>query len=223
MNYKNIKNQRSKIKIVVEINEKIMGSLTEHVLLDYTSIRNFKSWKELFKNPQPLKVDIGCGKDDALIERALHEPHFNFIGIENDSGIAYRFEKKIRRSKATNLLLVLFDAHFVIEKMFDNESVELFSMQFPDPWPKKRHHKRRVLTSPFVKILRDKLRENGEFFVATDVQAVSELALEVVNICGGFKRITQGELKSHPFHTLYEKKFLSHGLPIHYLKFKKID
>jgi tRNA (guanine-N7-)-methyltransferase len=89
------------------------------VLLNYQTLRDFKGWESLFGNFQPLKVEIGCGKDDSLIERALLEPQTNFIGIENDSGIAFRFERKVRRSGALNLKIVLFEAHFVLSHLLN--------------------------------------------------------------------------------------------------------
>jgi tRNA (guanine-N7-)-methyltransferase len=196
------------------------------VLLNYQTLRDFKGWESLFGNFQPLKVEIGCGKDDSLIERALLEPQTNFIGIENDSGIAFRFERKVRRSGALNLKIVLFEAHFVLSHLLNQESVETFFLQFPDPWPKRRHAKRRVLNFDFVKKLWERLVPEGEFFIATDVPDIAQLALEMVNQVGGFINCAGKEIfepkKAYPVLTLYEKKFLSQGLPIYYLRFKKL-
>src|SRR5574341_212871 len=132
------------------------------VLWDYQTFRDFKGWGSVFGNDHTLKVEIGCGKDDSLIQRALLEPETNFIGIENDPGIAFRFEKKVRRSQVNNLRIILFEA---------------------------------------------------------------QLALEVIEQAGGFLNCAGEEIfeveKPYPVFTLYEKKFLSQGLPIYYLRFRR--
>jgi len=196
------------------------------VLLDYAGIRDFQGWDREFGNTHLLKVDIGCGKDDSLIQRAVLEPHFNFIGIEHDGEMAYRLEKKIRRSGASNVRVVYFDARFAVKELFQSESVPFFSMQFPDPWPKRRHAGRRMMAVDFVKILWEKLLPDGEFFVATDVPEIAKLSLETVTASGCFKNCAGDKIyqekKPFPSLTLYEQKFLKEGLPIYYLLFKKI-
>jgi tRNA (guanine-N7-)-methyltransferase len=196
------------------------------VLLDYTGIRDFQGWDREFGNTFPLKVDIGCGKDDSLIQRAALEPAFNFIGIEYDGEMAYRLEKKIRRSGLPNVRVVYFDARFAVKDLFQPESVPFFSMQFPDPWPKRRHASRRMMAVDFVKIIWEKLLPDGEFFVATDVAEIAQLSLETVTASGCFQNCAGDKIyqEKKPFSslTLYEQKFLKEGLPIYYLLFRKI-
>lgn len=194
---------------------------TSEIVLNYTSLKNFKSWEDAFQNQNALKVEIGCGKDDSLIERALHEPQTNFIGIESDSGIAYRLQNKIRRSKASNLKILLFEAQFTLGRFFEDKSVQAFCIQFPDPWPKKRHAKRRIFSEKFISLLRTRLNSRGELFIATDVQDMANLACEVVSKVGGFLPVDCQGQKPFPFFTLYEKKFLKLGLPIYYLLYEK--
>lgn len=196
-----------------------------NILLDYHSLRSFSNWSDTFGNVHPLKVDIGCGKDDSLIERALLEPQVNFVGIEYERGIAFRLESKVRRSGASNIRILSFEGLFALRTFFEDESVQVFSLHFPDPWPKRRHARRRILSPPFVHCLQDKLVKDGEFFIATDVLAIADLGLSVVEEVGGFLNCAGGknfEQQKHlPTQTLYEKKFLNQGLPIYYLKFKK--
>ena len=195
------------------------------ILLDYQALRDFSGWGKFFGNDHPLKVEIGCGKDDSLIKRATLEPEINFIGIENDAGIAYRFERKVRRSKITNLRIVLFDAHFVLKNLLDRESVRVFFLQFPDPWPKRRHARRRVLSLEFVQEIWERLVPQGEFFIATDVLEMAQWALELIGENRGFLNCAGEKMfeSQKPFSvfTLYEQKFMGQGLPIYYLRFKK--
>lgn len=191
------------------------------ILLDYDDIRDFQGWETVFGRNSFLKVDIGCGKDDALILRAKSDPDCDYIGIENDRGIAYRLETKIRRSGVTNLRVICFEGHFVIKNFFQEESIQSFSIQFPDPWPKKRHHRRRIMNEDFVRLLHAKLQSNGDLFIITDFKEISEIALELVQKFGGFKLYSTQ--KPFPFTTLYESKFIRQGLPIYYLCYKKSD
>jgi tRNA (guanine-N7-)-methyltransferase len=200
-------------------------SCVSEILLDYQALRDFSGWKNFFGNDHPLKVEIGCGKDDSLIKRATLEPEINFIGIENDAGIAYRFERKVRRSKITNLRIVLFDAHFVLKNLLDRESVRVFFLQFPDPWPKRRHARRRVLSLEFVQEIWERLVPQGEFFIATDVLEMAQWALELIGENRGFLNCAGEKMfesqKPFSIFTLYEQKFMDQGLPIYYLRFKK--
>lgn len=202
-----------------------MNATSIPILLDYTSLRHFSNWSDAFGNDHSLKVDIGCGKDDSLIERALHEPRVNFIGIEYDRGIAYRLESKVRRSGVTNLRIISFEARFALETFFEGESVQTFFLHFPDPWPKRKHARRRILTHAFVSLLREKLVPGGEFLIATDVLAIAQGGLKVIEGVKGFSNCAdEGQFekqKSIPTRTLYEQKFLRQNLPIYYLRFKK--
>lgn len=188
--------------------------------------RQFSGWGKVFDNHHPLKVEIGCGKDDSLIERAQRESLYNFVGIESDAGVAYRLESKIRRSRITNVRVIAFDGPHAVKNLFLPDTVHTFYIQFPDPWPKKRHAKRRILKDDFIKIIYEKLVPMGTLFIATDVDLVAELALSTIQRVGGFKNKSMDGAYLHekPFSqlTLYERKFLKEGKRIYYLQFDKV-
>ncbi|MBI1884288.1 MAG: tRNA (guanosine(46)-N7)-methyltransferase TrmB [Chlamydiae bacterium] len=190
------------------------------ILLDYKALESFQGWEGVFGKKAPLKVDMGCGKDPFLIQCAMKDPKSHFIGVEQDSKIAYRFENKVRKSGLENIRVLHFEGHFALQRFFLPESIDHFFLQFPDPWPKKRHVKRRILSVAFVKELWQKLKPTGEFFIATDVQEIAQLGQEVVGQAGGFERMS--DEKPYPFLTLYEEKFLKQKLPIYYQRYKKV-
>lgn len=195
------------------------------IVLDYHAIRNFCGWPAAFGRQGPLRVDIGCGKDDSLIDRALDRPDVNFVGIECDAGVAYRLEKKVRRQRAQNIRIVQFDARFALEHLFGPGSVQGFTMHFPDPWPKSRHARRRLLDQELAAVIRDKLENGGEFFIATDVRDMAESALKIIGETAGFLNVfgrnTSSFERPYPYPTLYEQKFVLQGLKIYYLLFRK--
>ncbi len=194
---------------------------SQNILIDYERLYLFENWFQFFGNDHPLKIEIGCGKDDSLVERAVHEPQSNFVGVESDVGIAYRLEKKVKRSKATNLKILLFQAEYALNRFFEEETIQDFFIQFPDPWPKKRHAKRRIFQKEFITLLQSKLVSKGGLFIATDVKDMADLAIQVIQEVGGFESLDCNGQKPFPFFTLYEKKFLKLGLPIYYLKYQK--
>lgn len=200
--------------------------IVENIFLTGDFFKEFKNWEEIFLNSCPLKVEVGCGKDDSLIERAKMEPQSNFIGIESDTGVARRLESKIRRSGVSNLRVIAFDGPHAVQHLFSPGSVHAFYIQFPDPWPKKRHAKRRIFRNEFMNVLHEKLITGGILFIATDVKETAELALSVVQNMRGFTNEAGDHIfcsqKPFSYMTLYERKFLKEGKRIYYLLFRKL-
>ena len=116
-----------------------------------------RSWNKIFKNNNPIYIEIGMGKGDFIINNALQFPNINFIGIEKYDSVIARAIQKSNDLEIDNLRLIRIDA-LNIDEMFDKE-VEKIYLNFSDPWPKERHAKRR-LTSPiflnkYSKIFKD--------------------------------------------------------------------
>ena len=132
-----------------------------------------------FGNRHPLIIEIGFGMGDSLIEDADRHPNTNYLGIEvHEPGIALAL-KKIAQLKLANLLLVQTDAKYYLEHHVADQTVSRLQIYFPDPWPKKRHQKRRLLNQAFLELAQTKLKKNGFIHFATDMvdyaQAVQKL------------------------------------------------
>ena len=109
---------------------------------------NYKGkWKEYFNNDNPIYVEIGMGKGKFIVENALNNPDINYIGIEKYDSVVAKALQKIDK-KLDNLVMVRADAN-IIQDIFDHE-VTCIYLNFSDPWPKNRHHLRRLSSSVFL-------------------------------------------------------------------------
>ena len=123
---------------------------------------------QLFGNQNPIVLEIGFGMGASLAEQAAKNPDKNFFGIEVHRPGVGSLLARIKESGATNVRVIAHDAIEVLEHMLDDASLDKVQLFFPDPWPKKRHHKRRIVKSDFVQQLRTKLKDGGIFHMATD-------------------------------------------------------
>ena len=155
-----------------------------------------------------LVIEIGFGDGAALIESALKYPDKNFIGIEvYDSGLGQCLNA-INQHKIKNIRLIYGDAVEVLEQFITKKSVEKINILFPDPWPKKRHHKRRLINKGFLVLLSKSLKNKGIVNVSTDWEDYAqqiELAFKEHN---QFKEI-KSELRG--LKTKFEKRGVKLG------------
>ena len=127
----------------------------------------------------PLILDIGFGDGELLISMAKNKVGTNFIGIEvYDAGIGHCL-KLIEQNKINNLKLVCGDAVEVMQFGIENESLDEINLLFPDPWPKKRHHKRRIINPEFIELMSKKLVLGGLVNISTDWENYAEQVLDL--------------------------------------------
>lgn len=142
----------------------------EDKTLDYDS---------LFPVKLPVIIEIGFGMGDTFADIAMRRPECNFIGIEVFLQGFVKTLKEIGENEMDNVRIIRFDAVGVLERMIADGSIDGFHIFFPDPWPKKRHHKRRLMQLPFIHLLASKLKKGGYIYMVTDWE---EYAEEVVKI-----------------------------------------
>ena len=111
-------------------------------------IENKGKWNELFENNNPIEIEIGTGKGKFIIEKAKQYPNINFIGIEKYDSPLVNAVKLLNGIELNNLKLICFDA-LKIDEIFDKEIDKIY-LNFSDPWPKKRHEKRRLTSKQFL-------------------------------------------------------------------------
>lgn len=140
----------------------------EHALLDY---------EKLFGNKNPVVIEIGFGMGAATAIIASQNPDVNYIGIEVHKPGVGKLLGEIAAQNLTNIRIIEHDALEVLSHMIANNSVAAFHVFFPDPWPKKRHHKRRLVQRPRTELFASKLALGGYFYMATDWEAYAESAL----------------------------------------------
>lgn len=134
---------------------------------------------QLFGNEQPTTIEIGFGMGEATVKLAQRYPERNFLGIEVFINGYAKVLHAIGTLALENLKVIRFDAVAVLTEMIADESVAAFHIFFPDPWPKKRHHKRRLIQVPIVELLSQKLKPGGYIYCVTDWQEYAEQMLEV--------------------------------------------
>ncbi|MFR7591437.1 MAG: tRNA (guanosine(46)-N7)-methyltransferase TrmB [Longibaculum sp.] len=137
----------------------------------------FGKWQELFGNDHPIYIEIGMGKGDFIIENAKQYPDINFIGIEKFPSVMVGALKKIdQENKLPNLRLMKEDAAFLNE-IFQTNEISRIYLNFSDPWPKKKHAKRRLTSDTFLPTYKNILKENGELILKTDNRSLFEYSL----------------------------------------------
>lgn len=132
---------------------------------------------EVFKNNNPIHIEIGCGKGQFMMGLAKHFPDINFIAIEKYDSVLVRCLEKVSQDDIPNLKLVLLDA-LMLKEVFDKGEAEEIYLNFSDPWPKTRHAKRRLTSYIYLDIYRNILASDGAIIQKTDNRSLFESSLE---------------------------------------------
>ena len=140
---------------------------------------------DIFGNTNPVIIEIGFGMGSATAEIAEQNPDINYIGIEVHTPGVGKLLGEIKKRDLKNLYIIEHDALEVLEEMIVDGAVNGFNIFFPDPWPKKRHHKRRLVQRPNTDLLARKLSSNGYIYFVTDWVEYAEFALEELNATQG--------------------------------------
>ena len=133
---------------------------------------------DVFGNTNPIIVEIGFGMGDATIKIAEQNPNINYLGIEVHKPGVGKLLSEIKKRDLKNLFVIEYDALDVLETMIGDNSVNGFHIFFPDPWHKKRHHKRRLVQRPRTDLFAQKLAPGGYIYFVTDIIDYAEFALE---------------------------------------------
>ena len=175
----------------------------------------------LLGNPKfPLIVDIGFGDGELLVATAEDHAESNFIGIEvYDAGIGHCL-KLIEQRKVNNLKLISGDAVEVMKFGIPDSSINQINLFFPDPWPKKRHHKRRIINNEFILLMSKKLAENGIVNISTDWEDYADQIDDLFSKRGEFLEKSSTERNVS---TKFEKRGISLGHDIFNFRYKLIS
>lgn len=154
---------------------------------------------QVFGREAPLVLEIGFGMGDSLIEMARHAPEKNFIGIEVHPPGVGRLLSRAAEAGLTNIRVYCDDAVEVLAQCIPDASLETLQLFFPDPWHKKRHHKRRIVQPEFAQKIRHKLAIGGCFHMATDWENYAEHMMDVMSVAEGYRnRAGAGEYSPQP-------------------------
>lgn len=178
---------------------------------------------DIFGNTNPIVIEIGFGMGDATAELAEANPNVNYLGIEVHRPGVGKLLGEIKRRDLKNLYIIEHDALEVLEQMIGDNSVNGFHIFFPDPWPKKKHHKRRMVQRPRTNLLAQKLAPGGYLYFVTDWLEYAEFALEELNLTNHLKNKYDGYAPAQEWRkqTKFERKGLAADRPITELLFEK--
>ena len=122
----------------------------------------------IFPRVQPVEVELGSGDGTFLVDYATRHPQINLIGVERFLGRARKIDRKGRRAGLANLRCVRLEAAYFLKYLLPQNSLQAIHVYFPDPWPKRRHHKHRLINEHFVQIARQALLPGGVVWLRTD-------------------------------------------------------
>ncbi|TBL69312.1 tRNA (guanosine(46)-N7)-methyltransferase TrmB [Paenibacillus thalictri] len=201
-------------------------SQTDLVILNPQEYKG--NWSEYFGNDLPIHVELGMGKGRFISQMSLQHPEANFIGVDMYDELLRRASEKARLARKEadqdeadlpNLALALFNIEY-IEDIFAPGELERIYLNFSDPWPKKKHSRRRLTHPRFVDKYRTLLNERGEIHLKTDSRSLFEFSLNSFADMG--LRMRHISLSLHgegvnPDHVMteYESKFVEQGVHIH--------
>lgn len=179
--------------------------------------------KDIFGNGQPVEIELGCGKGKFLLERAERSPDINFIGLDWAKKWLGIGEIRSQKKNLPNLTFFHTPAQEWVENLVP-EQIGIFHIYFPDPWPKRRHHKRRLLQKPFLEVLYSRLLAEGCLQIATDHEGYREHIENIIQETSSlWKTVKRGnqrwnftELQTH-----YEMKYAVQGRPLFYWELGK--
>ena len=204
-NVKNAKNIVDNSKYVINTPEEYIGK-----------------YQSLFNNDNPINIEIGMGKGDFIIGMAKKYPNINFIGIEKYESVMVRAIEKLENIELPNLKLIRMDA-IEIDKVFNKEITTIY-LNFSDPWPKKRHAKRRLTSEIFLKLYDEIFISIPHIIQKTDNIGLFASSLVSLSKYGYTLEEVSLDLKNESIDnvvTEYENKFMNLGTNINYLNAKK--
>ena len=152
-----------------------------------------------FGRRAPRVLEIGFGMGDALAAMALAQPDYDYLGVEVHRPGVGSLLLKLENNNINNVRVLCADAVEVLQQNLPDASLDAVHLFFPDPWPKTRHHKRRIVQTPFVDLIRSKLKPDGIFRMATDWEDYARHMLKVMGTVPGFRNAAAaGEFSSRP-------------------------
>lgn len=175
-------------------------------------------WNKLFNNNNNIEIEIGTGKGKFIIEKALQNPNINFIGIEKYDSPLVSAVKKLEELDINNLKLICYDA-LTIDSIFDREISKIY-LNFSDPWPKKRHTKRRLTSNRFLEKYDLILKDIKRIEMKTDNDDLFNYSCESLTEYG-YKIIEKDTNHISDITTEYEDKFMNIGKNINYISVVK--
>ncbi len=207
---------------ISEAQQRAYDLLRPRYLIEYApKLLNLESF---FGRKAPKIIEIGFGMGGATAQIAAAHPENDYLGIEVHTPGVGALMRRLEEESLSNVRIIQHDAVEVMNNMIAAESLDGIHIYFPDPWPKKRHHKRRLVQAPLVSLLASRLRPGGYLHLATDWQEYAEWMLEVLRGEPQLKNTASEYAPKPDFRpeTKFERRGLDLGHGVWDLLFRKI-
>ncbi len=176
------------------------------------------SFHKLFDNDRPVELEIGAGRGDFLIGYCAANPQVNLVAVERKINYLQRGINKARQRELTNVRFLNLEVSHFLEEYAPPQSLKAVHIYFPDPWPKKRHLRRRLIQSDFIKMLAGKIVPGGGLHLRTDHPNYFEQMMDVMGNQQSFKSVPVPDaLSQHK--TGFERRFTEDGIAINYASY----
>ena len=185
-------------------------------------------FEQIYQRCAPVVLEIGFGTGAALLAMAQLQPENNYLGIDvHEPGVGHLLSQ-LQMGALDHVRVCRHDACEVLRHAIADESLSRVHIFFPDPWPKKKHHKRRLIQAEFVALLRTKLKINGVLHMATDWQPYAEHMMSVLSASEGFENVQAPgayltEKPAYRIRTRFEQRGMNLGHGVWDLMFKRVS
>ena len=201
--------------------QRAYDSLSEKIIIPFEN--NIIDFAAIFGNCRPVTVEIGFGMGAATAAIAAENPNGNYLGIEVYKPGVGKLLMEMQRRLLSNIKIIQHDAVDVFEKMIPPCSLDGIHLFFPDPWPKKRHHKRRLVKRPFTDTLAARLKPGGYLYMVTDWEDYADWALAELSATEALANTSDGFAPAQRWRPLtgFEAKGLGKNHTVRELLFKR--
>ncbi|WP_429884351.1 tRNA (guanosine(46)-N7)-methyltransferase TrmB [Geoalkalibacter halelectricus] len=187
-------------------------------------IKSVSDWAREFGNDQPLSLEIGCGTGHFIVELARRNPQRNYLAIDIFNRGCDKTCRKLHDEGLSNVRVARAEARQFLSQHLAPGSLSEIFINCPDPWPKKRHRRRRLVNAEFLPLLRYALRPEGALYFASDVQDYAQDVAALLDDTTCFARAREAavveELPDYP-RSKYMERFLERGEPIYFVHFRR--
>ena len=177
-------------------------------------------WRAVFERDQPIEIDLGCGKGSFLLWAATTDPTRNFLGVERLLRRVRRVDRKAVRGGLNNVRLVRLEATYLVSKLIPEASVSAYHILFPDPWPKRRHHARRLISADFLADVHRTMTPDSAINCATDHEEYFEWIQRAFEESARFTEAGPVVLPPEA-RTDFEKEFVAAGKQVYRCRWLK--
>jgi len=179
-------------------------------------------FREIFGRSAPVEIDLGCGDGLFLAAMAEQNPGHDFLGIEQTIGRVRSTCRKITQKRLPNARVLRTEIADTVRHLLPPSSVEVIHLMFPDPWPKRRHHRRRLITEDFLRSIARALTAHGSLRIVTDHAEYFEQIARLLPRVPHLSRDSEASAY-HSATSTFEERFRDRGAEIHRLRLRKVS